>query len=104
MIRQTFLQASEQTMSLTKTCSNARLPSRRVATCAWTGAGNDRSASIISLPTSAESTTLRLYTRSKIDSIFETHAPHLEVNQYIAPAAVFPMRVNNYVLENLIDW
>ncbi|KAF2824028.1 hypothetical protein CC86DRAFT_298394 [Ophiobolus disseminans] len=51
-----------------------------------------------------DATTLRLYTRSKIESIFKTFAPQLDSKQYIASAAIFPMRVNNYVLENLIDW
>jgi hypothetical protein len=48
--------------------------------------------------------TLELYTRSKIEGIFRTFAPQLDAQPYVAAAAVFPMRVNNYVLLNLIDW
>jgi hypothetical protein len=46
----------------------------------------------------------RLYTKSHIDKLFERYAPHLDARLFVAAAHVFPMRVNNYVAENLIDW
>jgi hypothetical protein len=42
--------------------------------------------------------------RSSIPEIFSTRAPHLDVNDYLAASAVFPMRANNYVVEDLINW
>jgi hypothetical protein len=45
-----------------------------------------------------------LYTRSKIEGILGTFASHLDAQQYIAAAVVFSIRVNNYVLMDLIDW
>ena len=46
----------------------------------------------------------RLYTKSHIAELFERYAPHLDARLFVAAAHVFPMRVNNYVAENLIDW
>ena len=46
----------------------------------------------------------RLYTKSHISALFETYAPSLDPQSYLAAAQVFPMRANNYVVEDLIDW
>ena len=48
--------------------------------------------------------TLRLFTKSRIRDIFSRFAPRMDAMPYLAAAHVLPMRVNNYVLENLIDW
>ncbi|ESK92528.1 l-lysine -aminomutase [Moniliophthora roreri MCA 2997] len=47
---------------------------------------------------------IQLLTRSNIPEIFATRAPHLPATDYLAAASVFPMRANNYVVEELIDW
>ncbi|ORY17795.1 hypothetical protein BCR34DRAFT_671094 [Clohesyomyces aquaticus] len=41
---------------------------------------------------------------NRIQEIFLRFGVGLEPMPYVAAAQVFPMRVNNYVLENLIDW
>lgn len=46
----------------------------------------------------------RLYTKSHIASLFGRYAPSLDPVSYLAAAQVFPMRANNYVVEDLIDW
>lgn len=46
----------------------------------------------------------QLLTKSKIRSLFSHYAPKLDPVAYIAAAHVFPMRVNNFVVEELIDW
>ena len=46
----------------------------------------------------------RLYTKSHIATLFEHYAPNLDPVSYLAAAQVFPMRANNYVVEDLIDW
>ena len=46
----------------------------------------------------------RLYTKSHISTLFERFAPGLDPEAYLAAAHVFPMRANNYVVEDLIDW
>ena len=46
----------------------------------------------------------RLYTKSHIGNLFERFAPNLDPKNYLAAAQVFPMRANNYVVEDLIDW
>lgn len=46
----------------------------------------------------------RLYTKSHIASLFARYAPSLDPVAYLAAAQVFPMRANNYVVEDLIDW
>lgn len=46
----------------------------------------------------------RLHTKSHIPALFEHYAPRLDAVAYRAAAEVFPMRVNNYVLRNLINW
>ena len=46
----------------------------------------------------------RLYTKSQIPTLFERFAPALDPKSYLAAAHVFPMRANNYVVEDLIDW
>ena len=46
----------------------------------------------------------RLYTKSHLASLFARYAPSLDPVAYLAAAQVFPMRANNYVVEDLIDW
>jgi hypothetical protein len=46
----------------------------------------------------------RLYTRSRIEDIFAHYAPRVDPRPFVSASVVFPMRVNNYVLDNLIDW
>lgn len=45
-----------------------------------------------------------LLTKSRIGSVFSRYAPKLDLGAYIAAAQVFPMRANNFVVEELIDW
>jgi hypothetical protein len=53
----------------------------------------------------APSTTpYELFTKSSIPYLFSRYAPHINPAPYYAAASVFPMRVTNYVVENLIDW
>jgi hypothetical protein len=47
---------------------------------------------------------LLLYAKSEIESVMKYHAPHIDWLPYVAAAEVFPMRANNYVLENHINW
>lgn len=46
----------------------------------------------------------QLLTKSHIKPLFERYAPQLDHVSYLAAAQVFPMRVNNHVVEDLIDW
>ena len=46
----------------------------------------------------------RLYTKSHVASLFARYAPSLDPVAYLAAAQVFPMRANNYVVEDLVDW
>lgn len=45
-----------------------------------------------------------MFTKSVIPELFKRFSVPLDPTEYIAAAHVFPMRVNNYVVENLIDW
>lgn len=56
------------------------------------------------LPLFIEQKKIQLLTRSHIPEIFASRAPHLSVEDYVAAASVFPMRANNYVVDQLIDW
>ncbi|THH18167.1 hypothetical protein EW146_g2773 [Bondarzewia mesenterica] len=47
---------------------------------------------------------IQLLTRSHIPELFASRAPHLSTEDYMAAASVFPMRANNYVVDELIDW
>ena len=48
--------------------------------------------------------TYQLYTKSHIPRLLQQRAPLLNASAYRAAAEVFPMRVNDYVVDNLIDW
>jgi hypothetical protein len=50
------------------------------------------------------SSTFRLFTKSHIRALFARYVPRLDPEPYVAAAQVFPMRVNNYVADNLVDW
>jgi hypothetical protein len=53
----------------------------------------------------APSTTpYQLFTKSDIPYLFGRFAPQIDPVPFYAAASVFPMRVTNYVIENLIDW
>lgn len=41
---------------------------------------------------------------SGISDLLRANAPHLSSENYVAAAQVFPMRANNYVIDQLIDW
>lgn len=60
--------------------------------------------SLRSVGLDAKAPDFQLYTKSQIQKIFARYAPHLDSLQYRAAAEVFPMRVNRYVTETLIDW
>jgi hypothetical protein len=49
-------------------------------------------------------TVYKQYNKSALKELFRTHAPHLDYRPYLAASHVFPMRANNYVVDNLIDW
>jgi hypothetical protein len=51
-----------------------------------------------------EAMTFKLFTKGHISTLFARYAPWLDPVPYISAAEVLPMRVNNYVVENLIDW
>ena|SRR6266542_2710863 len=46
----------------------------------------------------------QLLSRSNISELFSSRARHIDSSEYLAAAAVFPMRANNYVVDNLINW
>jgi hypothetical protein len=46
----------------------------------------------------------KLYSKNHIPSLLARYAPHLDPDGYVAAATVFPMRTNDYVVEELIDW
>ena len=45
-----------------------------------------------------------MFTKSSIPDLFKQHATKLDPVKYVAAAHVFPMRVNNHVANDLIDW
>lgn len=49
---------------------------------------------------------LKLYTRSHIPAVLNAYMDGGKVDPlpYMAAACVFPMRANNYVIDELIDW
>jgi hypothetical protein len=44
------------------------------------------------------------YNKSGLAELLRVRAPHLDYRPYLAASHVFPMRMNNYVVDNLIDW
>jgi hypothetical protein len=55
-------------------------------------------------PVSLATNRIQLFSKSRIGDIFARYCPTLDPEPHHVAAQVFPMRVNNYVLENLIDW
>lgn len=53
---------------------------------------------------SIRKTSYDMFTKSSIPDLFRQHAVKLDPVQYLAAAHVFPMRVNNHVANDLIDW
>lgn len=45
-----------------------------------------------------------MFTKSSIPSLFKRYGVDLDVTKYTAAAHVFPMRVNNHVAEDLVNW
>ncbi|KAI9877109.1 MAG: hypothetical protein M1830_004760 [Pleopsidium flavum] len=45
-----------------------------------------------------------MFTKSAIPALFNRHSAKLDPVPFLAAAHVFPMRVNNHVAEDLIDW
>ena len=45
-----------------------------------------------------------MYTKSNISTLFRRYAATVDPVPFQAAAQVFPMRVNNHVAEDLIDW
>ncbi|KAK5994356.1 putative L-lysine 2,3-aminomutase [Cladobotryum mycophilum] len=52
----------------------------------------------------ASQKTYGMFTKSAIPQLFKKYAGTIDPAPYIAAAHVFPMRVNNHVAEDLIDW
>lgn len=48
--------------------------------------------------------TYEMFTKSSLPSLFRRYGVDLDVAKYTAAAHVFPMRINNHVAEDLIDW
>ena len=82
---------------------------RRIAQCLPRSSSAWYHATATTATAPLESTDLyarnfRLYTKSHLASLFTRYAPSLDPVAYLAAAQVFPMRANNYVVEDLIDW
>ena len=82
---------------------------RRLATAA-TGASSSLNGTT-SLPWLPEPIRLdieplkfQLLSRSNISELFSNRAHHIDSSGYLAAATVFPMRANNYVVDDLINW
>ncbi|KAI9700671.1 MAG: hypothetical protein M1836_002040 [Candelina mexicana] len=45
-----------------------------------------------------------MFTKTAIPALFKRHSARLDPIKYLAAAHVFPMRVNNHVADDLIDW
>lgn len=45
-----------------------------------------------------------MFTKSSIPSLFKHYGVDLDIAKYTAAAHVFPMRINNHVAEDLVDW
>lgn len=45
-----------------------------------------------------------MFTKSAIPQVFKKYASSMDPAPYFAAAQVFPMRINNHVAEDLIDW
>ncbi|KAF2093313.1 hypothetical protein NA57DRAFT_81645 [Rhizodiscina lignyota] len=46
----------------------------------------------------------QLFSKSALPALFKRFQPNLDGDKFIAAAHVFPMRVNNHVVDDLIDW
>lgn len=46
----------------------------------------------------------KLFSKSALPSLLRTHDPSLQADRFVAAAHVFPMRVNNHIVDDLIDW
>jgi hypothetical protein len=45
-----------------------------------------------------------MFTKSAIPALFKRQSAGLDPVSFLSAAHVFPMRVNNHVAEDLIDW
>jgi hypothetical protein len=48
--------------------------------------------------------TYHLSSKSALPSLLKKFRPNLKPDGFVAAAHVFPMRVNNHVVDDLIDW
>jgi hypothetical protein len=46
----------------------------------------------------------KLFSKSAIPALLKQYRPRLPPEAFVAAAHVFPMRVNNHVADDLIDW
>jgi hypothetical protein len=46
----------------------------------------------------------KLFSKSALPGLLRTRDPSLQADRFVAAAHVFPMRVNNHVVDDLIDW
>jgi len=85
----------KQRFSIAPISTNTRiLSSRTIFTAAQTVQESE----------AALTTPYQLFTKRDIRYVFSRYAPHMDPVPYYAAANVFPMRVTNYVLDNLINW
>jgi hypothetical protein len=46
----------------------------------------------------------KLYSKSALPSLMRKFRPSLKPDGFVAAAHVFPMRINNHIIDDLIDW
>jgi hypothetical protein len=46
----------------------------------------------------------KLFSKSAIPALLQKFQPNLQPDGFVAAAHVFPMRINNHVADDLIDW
>jgi hypothetical protein len=46
----------------------------------------------------------KLFSKSALPGLLRTYQSSLPPDRFVAAAHVFPMRVNNHVADDLIDW
>lgn len=44
------------------------------------------------------------YNKNRLAGLLGARAPHLDYRPYLAASHVFPIRMNPYVIDNMIDW
>jgi hypothetical protein len=46
----------------------------------------------------------QLFSKSALPALLKKYGPSLNPDGFVAAAQVFPMRLNNHVVDDLIDW